>query len=110
MDNVSVGTIPSYFSDFSERTEEDLTKLHHTYYSVKKSSTAKLMINDKKEAIVDMIETNSVVILQGPTGCGKTTQVPQFILDRAVEKKVHCNIIGNFFNLKVTYKCVFLFR
>lgn len=42
-----------------------------------------------------MIETNSVVVIQGPTGCGKTTQVPQFILDSCYKKRLHCNIIGN---------------
>lgn len=42
-----------------------------------------------------MIETNSVVVIQGPTGCGKTTQVPQFILDSCYKKRQHCNIIGN---------------
>lgn len=53
-----------------------------------------------------MIETNSVVVIQGPTGCGKTTQVPQFILDNAYQKKLHCNIIGNFIIIEVTYSLI----
>lgn len=43
--------------------------------------------------IVSMIETNQVTVIQGATGCGKTTQVPQFILDSCVESGAHCNII-----------------
>lgn len=35
---------------------------------------------------------NNVVIIQGPTGCGKTTQVPQYILDHCREKNTYCNI------------------
>jgi ATP-dependent RNA helicase TDRD9 len=40
-----------------------------------------------------MIETNQVTVIQGATGCGKTTQVPQFILDSCVDHGVHCNMI-----------------
>lgn len=40
-----------------------------------------------------MIESNEVTIITGPTGCGKTTQVPQYILDYYAEQKMHCNIV-----------------
>lgn len=40
-----------------------------------------------------MIETNQVCIIKGPTGCGKSTQIPQFILDAYVRKQAHCNIV-----------------
>lgn len=42
--------------------------------------------------ILDMLEVNSVLVIQGPTGCGKSTQVPQYILDRCKEKQEYCNI------------------
>lgn len=44
--------------------------------------------------IISQIETNSVVIIKGPTGCGKTTQIPQLILNTCIKKRLNCNIIG----------------
>ncbi|XP_011867555.1 PREDICTED: putative ATP-dependent RNA helicase TDRD9 [Vollenhovia emeryi] len=52
-----------------------------------------LPILSMKHKVVSMIASNSVVIIRGSTGCGKTTQVPQLILDAEFEKKQHCNII-----------------
>lgn len=43
--------------------------------------------------LVSLIENNSVVIIHGTTGCGKTTQLPQFILDHYSEKSATCNIV-----------------
>lgn len=40
-----------------------------------------------------MMHVNEVLIIQGPTGCGKTTQVPQFILDDCRSRNQLCNII-----------------
>lgn len=40
-----------------------------------------------------MIECNRITIIQGATGSGKTTQVPQYILDHYVSENRHCNII-----------------
>ena len=40
-----------------------------------------LAIHEEKERLMDMIESSRVSVITGYTGCGKTTQVPQFILD-----------------------------
>lgn len=40
-----------------------------------------------------MLQTNEVLIIQGHTGCGKTTQVPQFILDDYRSRNQLCNIV-----------------
>ena len=34
-----------------------------------------------KEAILDHMRRNMVTCIHGETGCGKSTKVPQFILD-----------------------------
>lgn len=39
----------------------------------------------EKEAILRGISCNQVVIISGETGCGKTTQIPQFILESQIE-------------------------
>lgn len=54
---------------------------------------SKLPIRYSKDEILTRIRENPVIVLEGPTGCGKTTQVPQFILDEAFQRKEYCNII-----------------
>ncbi|KZV88008.1 P-loop containing nucleoside triphosphate hydrolase protein [Exidia glandulosa HHB12029] len=38
-----------------------------------------------KNEIVEAVEKNRVLVLVGSTGCGKTTQVPQFVLDALID-------------------------
>ncbi|ESW14977.1 hypothetical protein PHAVU_007G033900 [Phaseolus vulgaris] len=49
----------------------------------------------KKEEILSVTSRNQVVIISGETGCGKTTQIPQFILESEIEsvRGAACNII-----------------
>ncbi|KAH9490788.1 ATP-dependent RNA helicase tdrd9 [Bulinus truncatus] len=46
-----------------------------------------------KEEIVNVIEAHQVTVIQGPTGSGKTTQVPQFIFDHYASESRYCNIV-----------------
>ncbi|XP_043254813.1 probable ATP-dependent RNA helicase spindle-E isoform X1 [Colletes gigas] len=75
-----------------QENNRETMKIYKTYDFVYRPK-ANLTITSVKDQIVSMIETNSVVVIQGPTGCGKTTQVPQFILDSCCKKRLHCNII-----------------
>ncbi|NXA46282.1 TDRD9 helicase, partial [Nothocercus julius] len=45
-----------------------------------------------KEEIVSLIESNSVVIVRGVTGSGKSTQIPQYVLDYCTQRSTYCNI------------------
>ncbi|XP_072720878.1 ATP-dependent RNA helicase TDRD9 isoform X2 [Ciconia boyciana] len=45
-----------------------------------------------RQEIVSLIESNSVVIVQGATGSGKSTQIPQYILDYCIQQSIYCNI------------------
>ena len=54
-----------------------------------------LPVKKFEEDIMAAVESNAVVIIRGATGCGKTTQVPQYILDRFIKagKASDCNIV-----------------
>ena len=54
---------------------------------------SKLPIIDMKEKILDLVVGNRIVVLSGPTGCAKSTQVPQYILDKHAMGKKAVNII-----------------
>ena len=55
----------------------------------------RLPIANQAAEIVSAIQRHQVVIVKGNTGCGKTTQVPQFILDSMVADRcgADCNIV-----------------
>ena len=46
----------------------------------------KLPSYGKRRELIELINSNQVIVISGETGCGKTTQVPQFLLDDALEK------------------------
>ncbi|XP_068435838.1 ATP-dependent RNA helicase TDRD9 isoform X2 [Clinocottus analis] len=52
-----------------------------------------LPITKNRQELISLIENNSVVIIQGATGSGKTTQLPQYILDHYNDNKSSCNIV-----------------
>lgn len=47
---------------------------------------------EKLFQIVSLIQNNSVVIVEGATGSGKSTQIPQYILDYCMTRSMPCNI------------------
>lgn len=46
-----------------------------------------------KLQVISLIESNSVVIIHGATGSGKSTQLPQYILDHYTRRSAFCNIV-----------------
>ncbi|XP_062974563.1 ATP-dependent RNA helicase TDRD9 [Elgaria multicarinata webbii] len=52
-----------------------------------------LPISRYKEEIMSLIESNSVVIVRGSTGSGKSTQLPQYVLDHCGQRSTYCNIV-----------------
>ncbi|KAF8971290.1 hypothetical protein BGZ46_010342, partial [Entomortierella lignicola] len=56
---------------------------------------AKLPAWGFKDQLVKAVKENPVVIVCGETGCGKTTQVPQFILDSWIQESIgeYANIV-----------------
>uniref|UniRef100_A0A8D2J107 ATP-dependent RNA helicase TDRD9 n=1 Tax=Varanus komodoensis TaxID=61221 RepID=A0A8D2J107_VARKO len=52
-----------------------------------------LPISKYKEELISLIERNSVIIVHGSTGSGKSTQVPQYVLDHCMQHSIYCNIV-----------------
>lgn len=64
-------------------------------YQAMQEVRVKLPAYKMKEEILGAVASNQVVVISGETGCGKTTQVPQLILDEEVGsgRGGFCNII-----------------
>ncbi|KAM6273148.1 putative ATP-dependent RNA helicase DHX57 isoform 1-T2 [Spheniscus humboldti] len=65
-----------------------------TQFRLKKSSRRfqsmlyerqKLPAWQERETILDLLKSHQVLVVSGMTGCGKTTQIPQFILDASLQ-------------------------
>uniref|UniRef100_A0A670IA43 ATP-dependent RNA helicase TDRD9 n=1 Tax=Podarcis muralis TaxID=64176 RepID=A0A670IA43_PODMU len=52
-----------------------------------------LPVSRYREEMISLIESNSVLIVRGSTGSGKSTQLPQFVLDHCVQRSTYCNIV-----------------
>ncbi|XVE58736.1 hypothetical protein DITRI_Ditri04bG0193000 [Diplodiscus trichospermus] len=50
---------------------------------------------EERDALLNAISQNQVVVVSGETGCGKTTQLPQYILESEIEaaRGASCSII-----------------
>ncbi|XP_076800164.1 3'-5' RNA helicase YTHDC2-like isoform X2 [Clavelina lepadiformis] len=53
----------------------------------------KLPVYEMKNTIVKTIWDNSVVLICGASGAGKTTQIPQFILEESLKRNEVCRIV-----------------
>lgn len=53
----------------------------------------KLPAFKKRAEILQEVEARQVLLITGETGCGKTTQVPQFLLEDALERNRRCRIV-----------------
>lgn len=54
-----------------------------------------LPVDPHRDAILSAIEQHPVVVISGDTGCGKTTRIPQLLLERYVAegRGARCNVI-----------------
>jgi pre-mRNA-splicing factor ATP-dependent RNA helicase DHX15/PRP43 len=55
-------------------------------YATLKRIRSGLPIFSKKEEFIGLLNENRIVVLVGETGCGKTTQVPQFLVEAGYSK------------------------
>eukprot|EP01018_Ginkgo_biloba_P016943 Gb_40990 [translate_table: standard] len=78
-------------------------ELRNRQYELKGSLAAKSMQSFReklpaykmKDELLQAVAKNQVLVVSGETGCGKTTQLPQFILEEEIEslRGAQCNII-----------------
>ncbi|CAL1385571.1 unnamed protein product [Linum trigynum] len=76
------------------KREQDKKKKMQKYKEMEKARGT-LPITALRSEILQVLKENDVVVVCGETGSGKTTQVPQFVLDDMVESGCggHCSII-----------------
>lgn len=67
--------------------EEFMNKQNHTKYREMLKIRKTLPSYNYKENIIEAVNRNQVIVITGETGCGKTTQVSQFILDDYIKNK-----------------------
>ncbi|EFA08093.1 Dosage compensation regulator-like Protein [Tribolium castaneum] len=67
--------------------EDFLQKQSSPKYMNMIAKRTKLPAFNMKDEILKVIDENQVVVISGETGCGKTTQVAQFILDDFLQKQ-----------------------
>ncbi|GFS00064.1 pre-mRNA-splicing factor ATP-dependent RNA helicase DHX15, partial [Elysia marginata] len=72
-------TILIHFLDFQQK--QKFQKLHKIRHDQRN-----LPIYQYREKIVDTLRQHQVVVVAGDTGCGKSTQVPQYLMEAGYEK------------------------
>lgn len=81
----------------SNITREDTAKLWQSKastpaYHMMLPGRMKLPVWKFKDRLLQAIQTHQVVIVCGATGCGKSTQVPAYILEHEMSRGCHCKI------------------
>ena len=87
---------PAFFNGKSERLKAQLEKYRHAPEHLKmRTFRAALPVYTKIDELLKVVDENDVTICMAATGSGKTTQVPQLILDQWIDRGegAKCNII-----------------
>uniref|UniRef100_W5LNV2 RNA helicase n=1 Tax=Astyanax mexicanus TaxID=7994 RepID=W5LNV2_ASTMX len=95
--NIDEGPLAFVSTQISTDLQQELN------YQLEHDQNLHKMIQDREqlpvkkfeEEIMNAVHKNPVVIIRGATGCGKTTQVPQYILDEFLHagRASECNIV-----------------
>lgn len=102
---ISAPSFEGYCSDMESdaKIEKLNIELHNRQQHLKASSAVKALQSFReklpaytmKDELLHAVANNQVLVVSGETGCGKTTQLPQFILEEQIESLngAQCNII-----------------
>jgi len=73
---------------FTESTQSTINSWTGQKYSQKYfeilSKRKELPVYEQRQEFLELLRANQVIVLQGETGSGKTTQIPQFVLESGV--------------------------
>jgi HrpA-like RNA helicase len=83
--------LSSHFANNTDECDQETLNLYESWLNPKYNE--KLPIFEIKDQLKSLLIENNVLIIQGNSGCGKTTQVPQMILDYHAQMKKKCKII-----------------
>ncbi|KAF9794040.1 hypothetical protein SFRURICE_010373 [Spodoptera frugiperda] len=84
-DNRSNVNMEEIYKENREIAKRWLEKEDNDKYKRMMSGRRKLPAWQKRNEILNTVKKSQVVVISGETGCGKSTQVPQFILDNWLE-------------------------
>ena len=78
-----------------ELKQEFDVKFHEESFNQLLEKRKSLPVYNYKGPILDVVKAHQVVIIKGATGCGKTTQIPQYVLDEFIMggDGTNCNIV-----------------
>ncbi|KAF5277617.1 hypothetical protein FQA39_LY06110 [Lamprigera yunnana] len=97
IDNKVLATLEQITAEDAKIANRFLSRMNDTNYQKMLDHRKKLPAWSLQNDIVNIIKSSSVTVISGETGCGKSTQVPQFLLDDWLKNyktnKIHNEII-----------------
>lgn len=79
--------------EYSERIQQDFDRRRNSAaYQKMLPQRNSLPIAAYRQDIINTLESSQIMVLSGETGCGKSTQLPSFILEDSLSKGRPCKI------------------
>eukprot|EP01040_Poterioochromonas_malhamensis_P011766 gene11766-12838_t len=72
---------------------KDSLKISKEDVDTSTSNNSPLPVDIHEENILKQLNSSHFLIIQGETGCGKSTRIPVMIMEEAKRKKQHCQIL-----------------
>lgn len=91
-DNKQVMTLENMMKDNENIIRKFKFKINDPKYQTMLNTRKSLPAYESKDVILELIKSNQIVVISGETGCGKSTQVPQFILDNWMQNYNNNNV------------------